>query len=389
MDVILEVFVIFVAAKVAAEIFVRLRLPQTAGELLVGIILGPHVLHVIELNQAATTLSEIGIVVLLFAVGLETRLSDLLSVGRPALVSSVCGVILAAGTGFALFLGFGSAAPEALFAGTALAASSVGVGARIFSEMGLLDSKVARVVLGAAVVDDVLTLALLPLVQGVGQSGTSIVSVLVGLLGAVVFVVLVAAVGSRLFRRAGAQILDRPRVPGSPFVVAMVICLGLAALAEQVGLAALIGAFLAGMILAETREQFELDRQIHPLYEFLVPFFFVVTGAQMAPEQVFSNGWALPVTVVVVTILAKLVGCGAGAVGLTLRERLGVGAGMVPRIEVPLVVATAGLASGAISQPVFAALVAAVLVSALVAPSMVRAALRRGAGGPAGEPVPG
>jgi Na+:H+ antiporter len=370
-DVILQVFLIFVAAKAAAEIFVRLDLPAIAGELLVGVLLGPHVAGLIEVNESTRTLAELGIVILLFTVGLETPLSGLLSVGRAAVVTSAAGIVAAAATGATVVLLFSHAGREALIVAAALAASSVGVAARVFQDLGMGASRVARVVVGAAVVDDVVLLALFPLVLGLGGDGASAGEVLVGLAGAVGFVVLVAVVGSRISRRH-ATLLERPRVRRGPFVLALALCLGLAALAEQVGLAALVGAFLAGMVLAETGDRYELDRRMLPLFDFLVPFFFVVSGAAMDPGAVASGNLGLALTLAFVTIGSKWLGCAAGAVGLPRSERAQVGAGMIPRGEVTLVVASAALVKGVLSGELFSVLGGVVLVTTLLGAPLMR-----------------
>jgi Kef-type K+ transport system membrane component KefB len=377
-DVILDVFVIFVSAKAAAELFVRLSLPAIAGELLVGILLGPHVAGVVKITQSTTVLADLGVVILLFTVGLETPLSDLVRVGWSALLTSVSGVMLAALTGIGVFMAFGAPTREGLLAGTALAASSVGVAARVFQDLGLISSRQARVVLGAAVLDDVIALALFPLMEGVGKGGSSIGAILIGLAGAAAFLIGVLTIGARLARRH-ADLLDRPRVGRSPFVLALALCLGLAALAEQVGLAALVGAFVAGMMLADTRERFNLDRRMQPLVDFLVPFFFVISAARMDPGRVLSGRLGLALSVIGVTLVAKIVGCALGARGLSPRERLQVGLGMLPRNEVTLVVASAGLAAGIFDRDGFSVLVAAVVVSTLVAPALLRLAIPGGA----------
>jgi Kef-type K+ transport system membrane component KefB len=374
MDVILQVFVIFVAAKAAAEVFVRMDLPAIAGELLVGVLIGPHVAGLIELNDSILTLSELGIVVLLFTVGLETPLSELLSVGRAALLTSLVGILVTLGTGILVTLAFGHQLDESVLVGTALSASSVGVGARVFQDLGLITTRQARVVLGAAVLDDVVVLALYPLVQGLGKAHGSVGAILVGLAGGIGFVVLIGALGSRLARRHPG-LLETTRARRSPFVLALALCLGLAALAEQVGLAALVGAFLAGMVLAETRDRYELDRRMLPLIDFLVPFFFVATAAKMDIARVLQGGLGLTLVLTTVTIAAKLAGCALGAAGLPRRERLQVGAGMIPRNEVALVVATSSLASAGITSEVFSVIVASVLVSTLVAAPILRLAI--------------
>jgi Kef-type K+ transport system membrane component KefB len=305
--------------------------------------------------------------------GLETRLSDLLVVGTSSAAASLAGMVAAGGTGFAVVRAFGYPSRAAIVAGVALAASSTGIAARAFSDLGETRSRPARVVFGAAVLDDVLTLAVLPLAVGVSAGG-GVGGLVTGMVGAVAFVVLVAALGTPFFRRY-ARVLERARLRRSPFVVALGLCLGLAALAEQVGLAALVGAFLAGMVLAETREHFDLERRMEPLFDFLVPFFFVIAGAHLDPGTLGDAGPAFVVSLAVATVAAKLLACGTGAFGLNIRERVTVGAGMVPRGEVTLAIATSALAVGRIPPPVFAALVAAVLLSTLLGPAAVQAAL--------------
>jgi Kef-type K+ transport system membrane component KefB len=158
-------------------------------------------------------------------------------------------------------------------------------------------------------------------------------------------------------------------------VVSLAICLGLAALAERVGLAALVGAFLAGMVLAESRDQYDLERRMEPLFDLLVPFFFVLAGATLDPGALAGAGIPFLITAIGATLVAKLVGCGVGAAGLPFRERLAVGSGMVARAEVTLAVATTALASGDVQPSVFSGLVAAVLVTSLVAPALTKASI--------------
>jgi Kef-type K+ transport system membrane component KefB len=169
--------------------------------------------------------------------------------------------------------------------------------------------------------------------------------------------------------------MERTKDRRGPFVLSLALCLGLAALAEQVGLAALVGAFVAGMVLASSRDRYDLDRRMLPLFDFLVPFFFVVTAARMDPRQVVAGGPALVAVLASVTIAAKLAGCALGAIGLGVRERIQVGAGMIPRNEVTLVVASQGVAVGILAPRVFSILVATVMLSTVIAPLLLRPAL--------------
>ena len=189
-----------------------------------------------------------------------------------------------------MVVAFGHSTEGALLAGVALAASSVGIAARTFSDLGALRSRAATVVLGAAVVDDVAVLAFLPLVLG-AEAGSSTVGVLFGLAAAVVFVVLVAGAGSRLARRPSERLA--PSQSGRvPFVPALIQCLGLALLAEVIGLAALVGAFLASMVVAETDARDQIAERMEPLFELLVPFFFVVTAARVDLSALGDAGMA-------------------------------------------------------------------------------------------------
>jgi Kef-type K+ transport system membrane component KefB len=332
------------------------------------------VLGWIHVNSATTTLSSLGIVVLMFMVGLELRVSELARVGVPAVVASIGGIALTIGAVLTVVVMFNFSVNSGLRAAMALAATSAGVGARVLTEMGLLRRRSARVVLAAAVLDDVIVLLAL---SGLLTAGTaqSIGSIVVSLVTAFGFIALVAAAGPRLAKRHG-DLLSHPRLPRPPFVFALALCLGLAALAERVGLAALVGAFLAGMVLAETRERDSLEQAMQPLYEFLVPFFFVLSGAGVDVGELKGTGAALALALTGTAVAAKFVGAAFGGIGLKARERVLVGCGMIPRGEVTIAAASAALAAGEIDRSLYAALLAAVFATAVCAPILVRAAGR-------------
>jgi Kef-type K+ transport system membrane component KefB len=371
MDVIAQVFLIFTAGVVAAALAARLGLPAIVGELLAGVLLGPHVAGWIHLNQSSSTLATLGVVLLLFTAGLEMRVSEIAGVGRPAAVASLSGAIVSAAGVFGVASAFGYRSSAALLAAIALAATSVGIGARAFGDLGLLRERPGRVMMGAAVVDDVVALVALSIALA-SATGRSTLSISITVASAVGFIALVVAAGPAIARRHGTR-LAASSARHSPVVPALVLCLGLAALAERAGLAALVGAFLAGMVLAETREQVPLERGMRPVAEFLVPFFFVTVGARVDPHTLVGAGLPLALALGAVAIAAKLAGCGAGAVGLSMRERTLVGAGMVARGEVTLAAASAALAAGRIPQRLFSAILAAVFVSAFAGPLAVRA----------------
>ncbi len=380
--IVLEVFAIFTSAKVLGALAHRLGQPTVVGELIAGVLIGPHVLGWIRLGPTEDALAQIGVIVLLFLVGLESRLSSLRPVvGRAAAVSAL-GMVLSFAGGWGVGLLLGHEGIEALFLGGALVATSAGVTARFLREHGHMARTEARVIVGAAILDDVLGLAVVAVIVGVASGRVSTASVLVTIGEALAFVVLLAVAGPWLARRHGG-LLARPRLPGAPLAIALVLCLGLSAAAQAIGLAALVGAFLAGLTLAETRDEFELERQMAPVAEFLVPFFFVVSGARLDPGALtVGSVLLLAATLVAVGVVAKLLAGAAGAAGLGRRGALAVGVGMVPRGEVAILVAGLGLSIGVMTTGTYAAVIATAVLSMLAGPPLLAALLGPGEGPP-------
>jgi Kef-type K+ transport system membrane component KefB len=396
--ILLHLFIMFAAAKLAGEVFIRLRQPAVIGELLAGILIGPSVLglighpnaalvHVLGGNVAMATkaldlvyhtLSELGVVVLLFYVGLETRASDLMRVGGRALSVGVVGVIVPFILGAGYMLWLGEPLPRALFVGAALVATSVGITARVLRDLGESRSRPARIIVGAAVIDDILAILVLSVVIGLAAGGPpSWLSLGASAAVAVGFTTFTIFIGARLARRLSLH-LERLRLENAPFAVAMLLMLGLAALAGFLGLAAIIGAFLAGMVLAETREHERIEDQTQPVYDFLVPFFFVVTGSAV-DVAVFARLEILGL-IALVTVLAlagKIVGCGVAALPEGWLRALIVGVGMAPRGEVGLIVASIGLSQGVLGHDLFSVIVAMSILTTLVVPPVLMVLLRR------------
>jgi Kef-type K+ transport system membrane component KefB len=396
--ILLHLFVVFASAKLVGELFDRIGQPAVIGELLVGVLIGPHALGLIGhpgpaltavFHDAATAsealdlvyhvLAELGVVVLLFFVGLETPLRDLLRVGPRALTVAVAGVVLPFVFGYGLMTLQGEPSVQGLFVGAAMVATSVGITARVLADLGRLDTNEARIILGAAVIDDVLGLLVLSVVTAVGREGTVSPGTVVTLaVEAVLFVGLIAVIGTRLVARYHLR-LSSLRIRNAPFVVAMAVCLALAALAAQIGLAAIIGAFLAGMVFADTRVELELERAALPVYELLVPFFFVFTGAMVDPRYFVDPAIAgVAAAVTGLAVIGKLIGCGLAAWGLGRREMAVIGVGMVPRGEVGLIVASAGAGIGAIPPRVFGVVVVMSVVTTLIVPPVLALLYRRG-----------
>lgn len=372
--ILLDLFIMLACAKLMAEIFERLRQPAVVGEILAGVAIGPSLLGWVEPSAIINILAEFGVIFLLFNVGLETKPQAILQVGRRAVTVGVLGVLLPFGAGYLIAAAWGGSFVESMFIGAALVATSVGITARVLGSMGLLDERTARIILGAAVIDDILGLIILSLVSAVGQeSGISYAGLAKTAGAAVLFTVFVALLGSRVINGL-APFIQRLRLGKPFFTLGLILCLGLSVASIYVGVAAIIGAFLAGMALAEaTEENHKMHRMTTGVTEFLVPFFLVNIGMQL-DLNVFRDtsvvGFALLLTLV--AVITKFVGCGLGAFGMTTREMAQIGAGMVPRGEVGIIVAQIGLGLGVIGQPFFAAVLFMAVATTVIAPPFIK-----------------
>lgn len=383
-DILLALFAIFLAAQVGGELAQRLKLPGVVGEIAAGAVIGPSALGLLSAESilpgtALDVISEVGVILLLFAVGLETRLDDLRKVGMAALAVGVLGVVVPFGMGTWWAHGSGFAWDKSMFIAAAFVATSAGITARVLQDLGAVSRIESRVILGAAVIDDILAMLLLGIVvamQGSG-GGVDIAGVSLVLLQAVGFVLVVGWAGTRLMRRH-SHWLDRPANPLSPLTLSLAICLGLAFLSTRFELAAIIGAFLAGMIASETRQRDELEHQMQPLLALLTPFFFVVTGAKMDLGVFTSAGtlWMLTL-VTVIAVVSKLIGGYVGARSLGHHGALIVGVGMVPRGEVGVVIASLGLAAGVFTGEIYSVVVAMSLLTSMLTPPVLAVMLRR------------
>jgi Kef-type K+ transport system membrane component KefB len=371
--VIFSLFVMLAAAKIMAEVFERLRQPAVVGEILAGIIIGPSLLGWVAPSELTTILAEIGVIFLLFMVGLETKPQSIFRVGTRAVMVGVFGVILPFVAGYLLAVWWGGSFVEAMFIGAALVATSVGITARVLGSMGLLDTQSARIILGAAVIDDILGLIILSLVSSVSQGSVSIVSLAKTAGAAILFTIFVALVGSKVLTGL-APVIEKLKLERPFFNIGLMLCLGLSLASIYVGVAAIIGAFLAGMALSEAVEDnHNMHRLTSGVTEFLVPFFLVNIGMQL-DLLIFSNVSviALAVVLTIIAVITKFVGCGLGASGMTRREIAQIGIGMVPRGEVGIVVAQIGLGLGVISSNFFAAVLFMAVATTLIAPPFIK-----------------
>ncbi|MFN3367950.1 MAG: cation:proton antiporter [Thermus sp.] len=362
---ILEVFYLVLATQVVAFLFKRLNQPVVIGEVLAGVLMGPAILGWVHEGEILEFIAELGAIFLLFMVGLETRLKDILAVGKEAFLVAVLGVAFPFLGGYLFGLQIGFATLPSLFLGTALVATSVGITARVLQELGVLSRPYARVILGAAVIDDVLGLIVLAVVNGVARTGeVQMGAILQLILLSVAFVGLAVAL-SPLFSRLPLEKLPM----GSPMGFALALGIGMAALAASIGLAPIVGAFLGGMLLSEVREKYRLEEPVLAIESFLAPIFFAMVGVRLELAALISPATLVAGSVVtVIAILGKVLGGFLGALTQGVRSALTVGVGMSPRGEVGLIVAALGLAAGAVNEEEYAIVLFMVVFTTLFAP---------------------
>jgi len=374
---------ILIGARVGGEIATRLGQPAVLGEIVAGLLLGPHALGLVPEHDVIRLLAEIGVLLLLFEIGLSTDLPAMLRVGSAALRVAVVGVALPflGGYLFALALGTRDLVPVVL--GATLTATSVAITARVLSDLGQLDSQEARIILGAAVIDDVIGVVILALVERMGDAGRLDVGPAIGaLIIGIGFLVVAVALG-RLVAPALVRWVGSARTRGALLTLAVALALLLGLLAARTGSAALIGAMAAGLLLAGTPRRDDIEREVRPLVDFFAPIFFVTVGAAVNLELLSplkaenAHTLALGAGLVLVAIAGKLASglvAGRGVRGLV------VGTGMIPRGEVGLLFAGVGRTTGVLDDALFGAVVAVVLVTTLIAPPLLSWAYRRSVG---------
>lgn len=400
----LQLGVVLLAAKVGAEVFERwLGQPAVLGELLAGVAIGPFALGGITwpvvglLFQDGTPSSlpvpmplwvfaEMAAVLLLFTAGLETDFGSFVRFGPRALGVAVGGVVLPFVLGDVATVAVGMApgffSTEALFVGAALTATSVGVTARVLGDLGALDTPEGVTILGAAVFDDVLGILVLAVVVSLAH-GESVSPLSVGLLGLRAVGTWVVLTGGLVLGATGiAQLLLSFRSPGASLALAIGLALVCGFIAQDAGLAMIVGAFSAGIALSRTALRQRLHQEVRAVYHAFVPAFFVVVGMlvdirQLPPVLAFGIGLAA------LAVAGKLVGCGVTALALGFRPigALRVGIGMIPRGEVALIIAGVGLASGAIDSSVYGVVIFMTFATTVAAPPLLLPAFRHGGPG--------
>ena len=372
-QLLLVLAVILLIAKAAGELAEYVGQPAVLGEMIGGVLLGPSLLAIVNpADPVIHIFAELGVIILLFLIGLETDLRKLLSVGGAAASVALVGVVLPFGLGYGLAVMFGLSSLEAIIIGAAMTATSVGITARVLADLGRLHAPESQVILGAAVIDDVLGLIMLALVTKMA-AGTALTAAGITMSTAAAFGFIIAAVviGNLILPPVLRRVAQKPEIP---LIIALAAAFLFASLADRFGSATIIGAFSAGLVLARTRQAHEIEQGVSRIALFFVPIFFVSVGAAVdvrsfADPRVLMIGGSL----IVAGALGKYV---AGFFAFKFEGRKSViGVGMIPRGEVGLIFAQTGLASGALSQPLFNALALMVVGTTFMAPPLLRAML--------------
>jgi len=367
-----SMLVVFASAKLMAELFERLGQPGIVGEILAGILIGPGVLAWMAPGEILDVLSQLGAMFLLFHVGLEVKATELLRVGGTALTVATAGVIVPFFLGWAISSLWGEPRIEAIFTGAAMVATSVGITARVLAAKGLLQERASRIILAAAVIDDVLGLIVLALVSGMAKGRVRYLDLAVTAGIAIGFTGFVALAGRRIARRVMPRVTATLKGAEAEFALAITVLFALSVVAVYAGVAAIVGAFLAGMALSESAGPRVLDLS-GGVTELLVPFFLVGVGLHFDVSAFTDRSTLLlGVVIFVAAVLSKLVACGLGAIRLGRADALRVGVGMAPRGEVGMVVAQIGLGLGVMSPSVYGIVVFMSVATTLVAPPLLR-----------------
>jgi len=386
-----ELTFLLVVSLFAGFLFSRFGQPKIIGFIIVGVVIGPSALNIIKLEgttgaeaaglpEEVKMLASLGAIVLLFMIGLECDLKEIYT--RRSIMIALGGVILPWIAGYLLANAFGYSDAESIFIGATLVATSVAVTAGVTSELGLMGTPVAYAIIGAAVVDDVMGMVVLGISKGLSGNTLDPTMLTMLVIGAVIFVVGGAWIGSRYLTKLVLSVQvsgHRRKLPMSGFVLAMSIAFMYAFIAEMIQISAIVGAFVAGTAFSSSVLRDGLRKGMHYLEALFVPIFFVSLGLAVD----LSDIWSILIfasVLTVVALLSKFIGCGlpARSTGMSWWDAASVGIGMTPRLEIALIIAYYGLESEIIDGGIYTAVVFMGLVTALVATPLLKATLARG-----------
>ncbi|TDQ36118.1 cation:proton antiporter [Aureibacillus halotolerans] len=365
-----EIAIILIASKLAGELSVRLGQPSVLGKLLVGIVLGPSLLGIVSNSDILQEFSQIGVVLLMFIAGLETDTDEFKRTWKASTYVGIAGIIAPFSLGYLAGIVIQLPILEAVFLGLLLSATSVSISVQALKELGKLKSKEGTTILGAAVIDDILVILALAFVMSFAGGDVNLGTVV---LKKFLFFVIVGFLAWKvvpwLLKKSAHLRVTEPIV-----TAAIIICFIFAYLADYTGVAAIIGAYIAGLAINATEFKATIFEKVETIsYSFFVPIFFTSIGLSAEFGGVIDN-LGLILSLSILAILTKLIGAGVGAkiAGFPWRSSLGIGSAMVSRGEVALIIAAIGLESNLLTQDLFAILIIVVLVTTIVTPPMMK-----------------
>ncbi|HDR7947713.1 cation:proton antiporter [Bacillus toyonensis] len=366
-----QIALILLSTKLAGDLSVRLGQPSVLGKLIVGIVIGPAVLGWIENSELLTQLSNVGVILLMFMAGLETDLEELNANRNSSLAVALGGIILPFVGGYVSGLVMGMEQGNAVFLGLLLCATSVSISVQTLRDLGKMKTRESTTMLGAAVFDDILVVILLAFAMSF--LGTDDVNLAMVILKKVVFFASIILIGWKGVP-AIMRWLSPLRVSESIVSAALIICFSFAYFGELLGIAGIIGAFAAGIAISQTNYKHEVEKKVEPIaYAMFVPVFFVSIGMNITFDGIGNQIWFI-LALTVIAVFTKLIGCGFGArmTGFDAKSSAIIGAGMVSRGEVALIIAGTGLSSGLLAQDYFTAIVIVVILTTMITPPMLK-----------------
>ena len=376
----LDLALILLSTKVLSLVTKRFKLPQVVGALLAGLILGPAVFNIIEETDFIRQLAEVGVIVLLFNAGLESNLSEFKKSGKTSFIVAVMGVIipLIGGTILAYCINHGkvenvSAFVQNIFIGSVLTATSVSITVETLRELGKVSTSVGNIIVGAAIIDDVLGMLVLTIITSLAGSSVSVIKVIVKIVGFFIFSIIVGIITYKLFNKW----VDKYDIDKRRFViVSFVICLLLSFSAEEFfGVADITGAYIAGLVLSSNKETIYITKRFETLsYILLSPVFFASVGLNVKLPDLNGEIVIITIALTVVAILTKIIGCGLGAklCGYNNMESIQIGSGMITRGEVTLIIASKGLALGLMSSYFLTPVILMVVFTSIFTPILLK-----------------
>lgn len=372
----LSLIIVYASARLLGEVADRLGQPAVLGELLAGVLVGGSLLGWVEVTEPLTLLGDIGVMLLLFEIGLESDLQSFLRVGKTAALVATIGVAAPFLLGYLLGLALHLSHLQAVFIGATLTATSIAISARTLTELGRLKTAEGQIILGAAVIDDILGLIVLSVVIGLATSGT-VSWLAAGWTAGLACFLLASAVlvGTRYAHRI-SQLLSLMKARGSLIVAAVTFALSLGYLAGLLHIAPLLGAFAAGLVLARTEHQAHIGEAIKPVADVFVPIFFVLVGMAVdlrLLNPIQTENWPVLLLaggLLVVAVAGKLAS-GLGVAGVKA-DRWMVGIGMLPRGEVGLIFAGTGLSQRIIGEGEYGAILLVVACTTFLAPVLLK-----------------